>query len=45
MLQLNIFVDPWHFGTDPDPRIRTADLRIRILLFSSVAEKDAKKKN
>jgi hypothetical protein len=21
-------VDPWHFGTDPDPRIRTSDLRI-----------------
>ncbi len=18
-------VDPWHFGTDPDPRIRTSD--------------------
>ncbi len=30
--------DPWHFGMDPDPRIRTYDLRIRlrILLFSSV---------
>jgi hypothetical protein len=30
--------DPWHFGTDPDPWIRTLDLRIRIwlriLLFS-----------
>ncbi len=22
--------DPWHFGTDPDPRIRTYDNRIRI---------------
>jgi hypothetical protein len=27
---------PWRFGTDPDPRICTSDLRIRILLFSSV---------
>ena len=28
-------VDPGHFDMDPDPRIRTADLRIgiRILLF------------
>ncbi len=30
----------WHIGTDPDPRIRTTDLRIQIrihiLLFSSV---------
>jgi hypothetical protein len=35
------FVDPWHFGTDSDPRIRTTGLRIliRILLFSSVAFK------
>jgi hypothetical protein len=32
-------VDPWRFAKDPDPRIRTADLRIRILLFSSVADK------
>ena len=24
-------MDPWHFGTDPDPRIRSTDLRIRIL--------------
>ncbi len=36
-------MDPWHFGTDLDPRIRTTDLwirkRIRILLFSSVADK------
>ena len=23
-------VDPLHFGTDPDPRIRTTDLQIRI---------------
>jgi hypothetical protein len=28
--------DPWDFGTDPDPRNRTSDLRIRILLFTSV---------
>jgi hypothetical protein len=30
--------DPCHFGTDPDPRIRTSDskTRLRILLFSSV---------
>ncbi len=26
-------VDPWHFGTDPDQRIRDTELRIRILLF------------
>jgi hypothetical protein len=32
-------VEPWHSGPDPDPRIRTTDLRIRILLFSSVAFK------
>jgi hypothetical protein len=38
-------VDPWHFGTDLDPRIRIIDLRIRIriririLLFSPVADK------
>jgi hypothetical protein len=24
------FVDPWHLGTDPDPRIRTTDLQIGI---------------
>ncbi len=30
-------MDTWHFGTDL--RIRTTDLRIRILLFSSVADK------
>jgi hypothetical protein len=32
--------DPWHIGMDPDanpdPRIRTFDSRIRILLFPSV---------
>jgi hypothetical protein len=28
--------DPWHFGTDPYPWIRTSDLRIQILHFSSV---------
>ncbi len=32
-------VDPWHFGTDPDPQIRTTDLRMRILLFLSVTFK------
>ncbi len=36
-------VDPWHFGTDPDPRIRTPVLwvriRIRIVPFSSVGDK------
>jgi hypothetical protein len=34
-------VDPYHVGTDPDLRIRTPDLQIRIwiLLFSSVADK------
>ncbi len=39
--------DPWHFGTDPDPRIRTSDKRIliRILLFSSVTFKMAIEKN
>jgi hypothetical protein len=26
-------VDPWHFGKDPYPRIRTPDLQIPILLF------------
>jgi hypothetical protein len=35
------------FGTDPDPRIHTSDLRIRIrlLLFSSVTFKIAKTRN
>jgi hypothetical protein len=28
----------WH-GKDPDPRIRTTDLRISILLFSSLTDK------
>ncbi len=32
-------VDPWHFGTDPDPRIRASDQWIRILLFSSLTFK------
>jgi len=41
-------VNPWHFGTDQGPWIRTTDLRIRIqirriLLFSSVAFKMATK--
>jgi hypothetical protein len=35
--------DPRHFGTDPDPWIRTTDLwiriRLRILLFSSATFK------
>jgi hypothetical protein len=34
----------WHFGTDPDPWIRTPDLRIRILLFSSVNSRKVIKK-
>ncbi len=37
-------VDPWHVGTDPDPRVRTTDLRIRILLFTSVMFKMPTKK-
>ncbi len=37
--------DPWHFGADPDPRIRNSDWWIRILLFSSVTFKMATKKN
>jgi hypothetical protein len=32
-----------HFGTDPDPQIRTFDQRIRILLFSSVTYKTTAK--
>jgi hypothetical protein len=36
-------VDPLHFGTDPDPWIHTNDLQIRILHFSSVADKMPKK--
>jgi hypothetical protein len=43
VLATNSVVDPCIFGTDPDPRIHTTDLRIRIrfwiLLFSSVADK------
>ncbi len=39
-----IVVDPWHFGTDPDPRIRGSDqliqIRLRILLFSSLTFKN-----
>jgi hypothetical protein len=40
-------VDPWYFGTDPDPRIRASDqwIRIRILLFSSLTFKMPTKKN
>ncbi len=38
--------DPWHFGTDPDPWIRTFVLRIQIqiLLFSLVTSKMLKNK-
>ncbi len=40
---LNSVPDPWHFGTDPDPRISTSDqrirIRLRILLFSSMTFK------
>jgi hypothetical protein len=32
-------VDLWHFDTDPNPGIRTTELRIPILLFSSAADK------
>jgi hypothetical protein len=32
-------MDLSYFDTDPDPRIRTTDLRNRILLFSSVVAK------
>jgi hypothetical protein len=38
-------VDPWHFGTDPDLRIRTSDFRIRFLLFTLTSVfKDKKSK-
>ncbi len=39
------FVDPRHFGTDPDSRIRTTNwrIRIRILLFLSVTFKKSTK--
>ncbi len=37
--------DPWHVGTDPDLRIHTTDLKIRILLFSSVTFKIPTKNN
>jgi hypothetical protein len=30
ILATNCVVDPCLFGTDPDPRIHTTDLRIRI---------------
>ncbi len=44
----SVLRDPWHFATDPDPRIRTSDyrilLRLQIRLFSSVTFKMAKKK-
>ncbi len=35
--------DSWRFAVDLDPRIRTTGLRIRIMLFSSVAIKNANK--
>ncbi len=41
--------DPWHFGTNTDPRIHNNNirirLRIRMLLFSSATFKMATKKN
>ena len=39
LILLCIAVDPWHIGTDPDPRIQITDLWIRMLLFSQVADK------
>ncbi len=36
--------DPWCFDQDPDPWIHTTDLRIQILLFSSVGFKMPTKK-
>ncbi len=27
--------NPWHFGTDPDPRIRTSDERIRMQIWDA----------
>jgi hypothetical protein len=36
-------VDRWHFGTDLDTGICTSDKRIRILIFSSVIFKMARK--
>jgi hypothetical protein len=46
-VSITSIIDPWHFGKDPDPRIRTTDIRIRlwirILLFTSVAAKMPKK--
>ncbi len=38
-LELTSAPDPWHFYMDPDPRIRTTELRIRIRLFYSVTFK------
>ncbi len=35
--------DPWHWGADPDPRIQTYDLWIRIRFISSVTLKTPKK--
>jgi hypothetical protein len=48
---LGSVADPWHFGADPDPWIRTSGLRIRIrlrlrlriLVFSSVTFKTTHK--
>ncbi len=41
---LTSVVEPWHFGTDPDPGIRTTDLPIRILLIFVSSWQDANKK-
>ncbi len=37
-------VDPWHFGTDPDPRIRSPYPWLRLLLIPSVTFKMPTKK-
>jgi hypothetical protein len=37
--------DPWCFDKDSDPQIRTAGLRIRILLFSPATFKMPTKNN
>ncbi len=50
LLLLISVVDPWHFGkvSDPGPQIHTTELpiqlRIQILLFSSVAFKMSRNK-
>ncbi len=40
-----VCMDPWQFGTDPDPRIHASDKWIRILLFTSFWPQDTNKKN